>query len=70
MQQICFADRQPGNSQYNPGREPLKTLRNLHHESLNKDIFIAVDLNFNFNAQDLIKISKRFEKYRIEWQIL
>lgn len=35
--------------------------------NLNKDIFIAVDLNFNFNAQDLIKISKRFEKYRIKW---
>jgi galactonate dehydratase len=34
---------------------------------LNKDIFIAVDLNFNFNKKDLIKISKKFEKYRIKW---
>jgi galactonate dehydratase len=37
------------------------------NNNLNKDIFIAVDLNFNFNVNDLIKISKKFEKYRIKW---
>jgi len=37
------------------------------NNNLNKDIFIAVDLNFNFNTKDLIKISKKFEKYRIKW---
>jgi len=37
------------------------------NNNLNKDIFIAVDLNFNFNVKDLIKISKKFQKYRIKW---
>jgi galactonate dehydratase len=37
------------------------------NKNLNKKIFIAVDLNFNFNTDDLIKISRRFEKYRIKW---
>ena len=34
---------------------------------LNKDIFIAVDLNFNFKINDLIKIAKSIEKFRIKW---
>ena len=34
---------------------------------LNKDIYIAVDLNFNFNEKDLIKIAKSLEKFRIKW---
>ena len=34
---------------------------------LNKDIFIAVDLNFNFKVDDLIKIAKSLEKFRIKW---
>ena len=37
------------------------------NKNLNKNIFIAVDLNFNFKVKDLIKISKKFEKYRIKW---
>lgn len=34
---------------------------------LNKDIFIAVDLNFNFKIDNLIKIAKSLEKFRIKW---
>ena len=37
------------------------------NNNLNKDIFIAVDLNFNFNTKDLIKISKKLENCRIKW---
>ena len=36
---------------------------NLH---LNKDIYIAVDLNFNFKTKDLIRIAKSLEKFRIK----
>ena len=34
---------------------------------LKKDIFIAVDLNFNFKTKDLIRIAKSLEKFRIKW---
>ena len=34
---------------------------------LNKDIYIAVDLNFNFKIEGLTKISKSLEKFRIKW---
>ena len=34
---------------------------------LNKDIYIAVDLNFNFKEDDLIRISKSLERFRIKW---
>lgn len=34
---------------------------------LRKDIFIAVDLNFNFHTKDLIKIAKSLKNFRIKW---
>ena len=34
---------------------------------LNKDIYIAVDLNFNFKTKDLIRVAKTLEKFRIKW---
>ena len=37
------------------------------NNNLNDDIYIAVDLNFNFNTKDLIKISNKLKKYRIKW---
>ena len=36
-------------------------------EPLNKDIFIAVDLNFNFKEKDLLRIAKSFKEFRIKW---
>ena len=34
---------------------------------LNKDIYIAVDLNFNFHTKDLIKIASSLKNFRIKW---
>lgn len=34
---------------------------------LKNDIYIAVDLNFNFKTKDLIKISKSLKNFRIKW---
>jgi len=34
---------------------------------LKKDIYIAVDLNFNFHTKDLIKIAKSLKNFRIKW---
>ena len=34
---------------------------------LNKDIYIAVDLNFNFKTKDLIRVAKSLKKFRIKW---
>ncbi len=34
---------------------------------LNNDIYIAVDLNFNFKIKDLIKIAESLKKFRIKW---
>lgn len=34
---------------------------------LKKDIYIAVDLNFNFHKKDLIKIAKSLKNFRIKW---
>tara|TARA_B100000902_G_scaffold356254_1_gene369779 strand:- start:12127 stop:13323 length:1197 start_codon:yes stop_codon:yes gene_type:complete len=34
---------------------------------LNNDIYIAVDLNFNFETKDLIKIAESLKKFRIKW---
>ncbi len=34
---------------------------------LKNDIYIAVDLNFNFNTKDLIRIANSFKNFRIKW---
>ena len=34
---------------------------------LNSDIYIAVDLNFNFKTEDLIRVAKSLERFRIKW---
>ena len=34
---------------------------------LKKDIYIAVDLNFNFHTKDLIKVANSLKNFRIKW---
>ena len=34
---------------------------------LRSDIFIAVDLNFNFHTKDLIRVANSLKEFRIKW---
>jgi len=45
----------------------IKAWINEFNKYLNKDIFISVDLNFNFKKKDLVKIAKALQHYRIKW---
>ncbi len=40
---------------------------NKFNSYLNEDIYIAVDLNFNFKKKDIIRVAKSLEKFRIKW---
>lgn len=37
------------------------------NDNLNKDISIAVDLNFNFKKEDILRISEELKKFNIKW---
>lgn len=37
------------------------------NKHLNEDIYIAVDLNFNFEVKGLTQVAKSLEKFRIKW---